>query len=597
MRRKWKRKTDTGTVVLHWLLVGSLVLSTVTGLRIASVGAGTALTNSIVDFFPAHNVWSLHLLAGLGVLVIAAAYPIYLRGTGLGRRIFLDRTRLAALWTDGSARWGVINIILYWCLFALLFTQMASGILLYRGFGGSVVDFHLLGTWLVLTYTAAHVCAHLAFGGWRQIARVFRPAPIPAGQTAWPADDADGIPVGSRLLTQRAKLIAFTCVAGGSAALAFFLYDHLSRDVLYVTRLPKGAVPLLSGDLSDPVWRSAKPLLIRTQQGANLDGTGESSVEIRAAHDDETAYFAFTWQDSTRSLKHFPLVKQADGWHVLQREQQLPEFRFLPDVKIISEAGAAEPDPPNAENTYAEDKFSVMLSSREKRFGPGAFHMGSRPIPDLPPSASGRGLHYTDDGGVVEVWVWHAASGTDTAQCSDDHIGAPLTPTPEQRSGLEPYRGGYQPDKSYRTIMDNYRPTASHTVVVPRFLPKDLTATRAAMGDIDLDCDHGEAETARWWIRQDEAVPYTSRLDAQIPVGTIIPGVVSPSNARRGPADLQCKARWAAGRWTLIAERRLDTHRPDDVVIGNGTFIWVAVFDHTLSRHTRHIRPIQLELR
>jgi hypothetical protein len=70
-------------------------------------------------------------------------------------------------------------------------------------------------------------------------------------------------------------------------------------------------------------------------------------------------------------------------------------------------------------------------------------------------------------------------------------------------------------------------------------------------------------------------------------------GILRPR--RRRPAA--GKARWAAGRWTLIAERRLDTHRPDDVVIGNGTFIWVGVFDHTLSRHTRHIRPIQLELK
>jgi hypothetical protein len=49
---------------------------------------------------------------------------------------------------------------------------------------------------------------------------------------------------------------------------------------------------------------------------------------------------------------------------------------------------------------------------------------------------------------------------------------------------------------------------------------------------------------------------------------------ISPSNGKRGPTDLQFKARWAAGRSTVIAKRRLDTHRPDDVVIGNGTFIW-----------------------
>jgi hypothetical protein len=56
------------------------------------------------------------------------------------------------------------------------------------------------------------------------------------------------------------------------------------------------------------------------QQGANLDGSGESTVEIRAVYDGDTAYFAFTWQDSTRSVKDFPLLKAIDGWHRLADE-------------------------------------------------------------------------------------------------------------------------------------------------------------------------------------------------------------------------------------------------------------------------------------
>jgi hypothetical protein len=597
MRRRWTRKTDTGTVVLHWLLVAALAVSTVTGLRIASDGASAALAKSFADFLPAHNIWFFHIIAGIGVLVIAAAYPIYLRGTGLGRRILLDRTRLAALFRGGSARWGAVNVILYWLLFALLVVQLASGILLHRGFGGSIVDLHHIVTWLILGYMAVHILAHFAFGGWRQLARVFRPSPIPTSKGSLFADDGPAFVARPNFLSARAKLVTLTCIAGLAAAVGFFLYDRLSRDMLYVTRLPKGITPRLSGDLSDPVWRSTKPLLVRTQQGANLDGTGESTVEIRALHDDQNAYFAFTWQDSTRSLKHFPLIKQADGWHLLQHEGELPQYKFLPDVTLISEANAGEPNPSNFEDTYSEDKFSVMLSNQEKRFGPGAFHMGRQPIAELPASSSGRGLHYTSDNSIVEVWLWHADSGTDTDQCDDDHIGGPLRPTPEQTAGIEPYPGGYMSDKWKHTMSENYRRAAYQSVVTPRMLPKDLAATHAAMGDIDLDCDHGEAETARWWIKEDDAVPYSGDRDNPIPVGTIIPGVITPAQVNRTPDDLQCSARWAAGRWTLIAQRHLDTHRPGDIAIGDGTFMWVAVFDHTPSRHTRHIRPIQLELR
>jgi Ethylbenzene dehydrogenase/Prokaryotic cytochrome b561 len=597
MRRRWTRKTDTGTVVLHWLLVATLTVSTVTGLRIASDGQSAALAKFFADFLPSHNIWFFHIIAGIGVLVIAAAYPIYLRGTGLGRRISLDRTRLAALFKSGSARWGTVNIVLYWLLFALLVIQLASGILLHRGFGGSIVDLHHIVTWLMLGYMVAHILAHFAVGGWRQLARVFRPSPIPASKRPLFEEDGPVFVHRANLFSARTRLVIVTCIAGLAAALGFFLYDRLSRDVLYVTRLPKGIIPRLSGDLSDPVWRSTKPLFVRTQQGANLDGTGESTVEIRAVHDDQNAYFAFTWQDSTRSLKHFPLIKQADGWHLLQHEGELPQYKFLPDVTLISQAVAAEPNPSNFEDTYSEDKFSVMLSNQEKRFGPGAFHIGRQPIAEMPPSSSGRGLHYTSDNSIVEVWLWHADSGTDTDQCDDDHIAGPAQPTPEQAAGIEPYRGGYTSDKSKHTMLENYRRAANQSVVTPRMLPRDLAVTHAAMGDIDLDCDHGEAENARWWTREEDAVPYSSDRDSLIPVGTIIPGVITPTQVNRTPDDLQCSARWAAGRWTLIAQRHLDTHHPGDITIGDGTFMWVAVFDHTPSRHTRHIRPIQLELK
>ena len=57
-------------------------------------------------------------------------------------------------------------------------------------------------------------------------------------------------------------------------------------------------------------------------------------------HDGTYAYFLFTWEDSTRSLKHLPLVKEADGWHLLHSGFQLGD-----------------------EHQYNEDKFSVLLTT------------------------------------------------------------------------------------------------------------------------------------------------------------------------------------------------------------------------------------------
>jgi hypothetical protein len=112
MRRKLKRKTDAGTTILHWTLVCALVLSTVTGLRIASAGQSAALTPSLEGWLPAHNVWFFHIMAGVTVMVVAVAYPTYLNQTGLARRVRIDWSRVRSLGGKGSARWGGLNVLI-----------------------------------------------------------------------------------------------------------------------------------------------------------------------------------------------------------------------------------------------------------------------------------------------------------------------------------------------------------------------------------------------------------------------------------------------------------------------------------------------------
>jgi hypothetical protein len=59
--------------------------------------------------------------------------------------------------------------------------------------------------------------------------------------------------------------------------------------------------------------------------------------------------------------------------------------------------------------------------------------------------------------------------------------------------------------------------------------------------------------------------------------------------------DIKGAARWGAGKWTLEVARRLDAEHPN-VSIGSNTRMWAAVFDHAQTHHTRHIRPVCLEL-
>src|SRR5262249_31712233 len=118
----------------------------------------------------------------------------------------------------------------------------------------------------------------------------------------------------------------------------------------------------------------------------------------------------------------------------------------------------------------------------------------------------------------------------------------------------------------------------------------------AALGLIDLDPEHGESENARWYMTEDESVPYSPELDRLIPEGTIIPGVILSGKFSGDRADVRCAARWHAGRWALEAGRRLAVGSPYDTAIATGTFMRVAAFDHTQIRHTRHVRPLRLEL-
>ena len=59
---------------------------------------------------------------------------------------------------------------------------------------------------------------------------------------------------------------------------------------------------------------------------------------------------------------------------------------------------------------------------------------------------------------------------------------------------------------------------------------------------------------------------------------------------------MKCAARWLAGRWTLEVSRRLNTGSKFDIPIATGVSMWVAAFDHSQTRHTRHLRPIKLEV-
>lgn len=593
------RRTDYGTVILHWALVAALAVAFVTGLRIATEAPDRTWINVLDPILPRASVWTAHIPAAVALVGVSTAYVIYIAMAGLGRRIRLDRVRLLGLFGNPQARWGAINIALYWMFYLALLTQLMTGAALYFGYANrSMLDVHWIGTWVIVGYAAVHVLAHLRLGGAAQLVRILRPTPLaPPPPPFDPAELISRLAEEQRVAPQRSAKAARGdrdrpverrgpmlqsnpfVVAMAAALVGITVLVSVERrtvDVLHMRRIAASEAPVLDGDTSDPVWRTARPIEVLTEQGGNFDGKGETAVEIRAVHDGTWAYFLFVWDDPTRSLKQLPLTKTASGWRLLHDGYEIGD-----------------------EHAYSEDKFAVLLTRTDAVLaGDTTFHAGPTPIADKPRTLSGRGLHYTD-GDIVDVWQWKATSTGPFGYMDDDHFGSPAKATSTELSGIAPYRGGFAHDPGMAGYQDNFdpRPPRSYSEsIIPRRLPKDMRAMTTALGPIDLDPAHGEAEGARWFMTEAESLPYSPELDAAIPVGTLVPGVIAAGGFSGDRADVRCAARWAAGHWALEVARRLDTDSPYDVAIRTSVFLRVAAFDHSQIRHTRHVRPIRLEV-
>ena len=552
-----RRKTDYGTIILHWVLVAAFGVALFSGLRIASEMPEQGWINLLDAVLPQTGVWVSHMQAAIVLVAVSLAYVIYLIRSGLSRRVALDKSRLRGLLSRRQARLGAISVILTWGFFLAMLALIGSGGALYFGIyaGYTAVMVHWYATWLLLAFTGLHVLTHYQLGGSSQLLRIFRPQGLPAppakldavelltllveqsersapeteggGEAAsqaslQPAQPPDTEPFGraeprhpaagsyARRAGQRRRVhprnptlqsnpfvvaaaMALTCASVVVAS------DWLDVDSLTIHRIAAADAPILDGDTSDRVWRNIEPFSVMTNAGGNFDGKGETRVDIRAVHDGTWAYFLFTWQDPTRSLKQLPLIKQSDGWHLLHRGFETGD-----------------------EHEFNEDKFSVLLTTSNATLaGDRTFHPGPHPIADAPASMTGRGLHFTTDGGYADVWEWKATSGGPTGWMDDTHFGAPLDPTPTQVAKLTPYRGGFAADPGRANYSDNFVADANSAsgLVRPLRLPTDLAATATAMGEIALDPDLGESEGARWFMTTAEIRAVFGRPGSRHPRG------------------------------------------------------------------------------
>jgi cytochrome b subunit of formate dehydrogenase len=550
---------DLFTVVVHWLLVATLLVSLGTGLRIAADDLGSlvgAIGRRLDGLLPQGAVIGWHVLASWLLLTVGIAYAAFVWRTGQGARIVPSRGGLRQL---GGALlrplrradrqvWFAFNALLFQVAFLLLVLMAATGWMIYRDIhlglpARLLTNLHGAGATLLIAYVGLHVLAQFRLD---QILKLLRPRPGYAGP-AW--------------------------VAAGVAVAAIALAAVLDRSAFSDLRVPQIATPpTLDGDGGDPAWQAAVPVTIATLRGANLPD-GAVDVEVAAVHDAEHVYLRFRWPDEEASLLHMPLVKRTDGWELMQ-------------------TGYENDD----ENVWYEDKLAVALA-RSPRLGSGTTHLG-RGLSEGAHKPLNRGLHYSEDGAIVDLWHWKAVR-TGTMRpgfVDDDHFGPPL---PEGKPGAR-YTGGYTQDPvesgGYVLNFTKLEPDQPLGVspVVPSFLPADprvLAATSLASREGAV------APLEPVSLAADQVVPYAPELDTY-PVGTVMPGVVikGPFTGDRG--DVLGEATWQDGVWTLEVARRLETGSPYDVPLrrGEAVYLWVSVFNHTQTRHSQHLRSIRVVL-
>lgn len=578
--------TSALVVALHWIVVAATILSLLTGIQIAADAPEAMISAWLRPITLEGDVHHLHLASSMALVSVAAAYLAYLFHARRLGTFKLPASRRQA--DTARLKWRRRNVRLYQFMFGLFGGIAATGALLYTGlapFGtamSQVLTLHLALSWALLGAATVHTVAQYCFGasaargaaerkahGFNWLMKILRPRfATGRARRAVPAEP-------SRLLQTHPMTVALAGAAALATGGGFLALDGQLHVELEVVEIRGNEVPVLDGLSDDPAWAKAPATWVTTYSGANLPG-GESRVEVQAARNADFLYFRFRWQDPTQSLKHLPLQKTAEGWRLLHTDYDLED-----------------------EDTYYEDKFAVVLTTWSK-VAAGVSHLGRKPLPDMPGGLSSRGLHYTKDGSVADMWQWKAVRSEPFGQLDDDSFGPPVKPKPEEIAGTKRYKGGYVTDEGDIASYNNFAsegPGGYRGAVLPKRLPADPAALARRLGPIDLDPEANDVAPLFMW--ESETVEYSPEADAAISVGTVLPGIVIGEGGISGDrGDVRTGAHWDNGWWTLEIARRLDTGSPKDTAIvpGRPVYLWVAVFDHSQTRHTRHMRPIRLSL-
>ena len=566
---------DVAVVVLHWTVTAAFVVALLTGWAIAAYEQASPSRFPGVwlrEFLPAGFVHRWHLISALLLPALLLGYAGYLLLSRQYRRLRLTGNNAAHSAVEpGSsparqrrarrrrALWAT------WILLGLLAVSLASGLLLYEpswwGWPSAWVAplawLHGVSALLLLAAALWH-----ALSQWmaEQVGKIFRARVV------------------------RLQYAALAAVFLALSLGLLYATEQQSLPSLRVPRVTEG--PRLDGTSSDAAWRQAPVQRVVTQMGDNFED-GATVVEVRAVHDGMDFFLLAQWEDPTHSQTHLPLERTARGW-------QLREEGFL----------EAE------ESRYYEDKLAVLLSPRELRAADFTrLGSGLEPGPHL---ANHRGLHSFDEG-FLDLWHWKSlrTGRQRPAKADDNHFGPVL---PSVKPGVR-YTGGYQKDWGSGGYQLNFclrsdpdcrqvMARIARTGEMEKIPGSSIDRVRRCLAAPDCEEDlipiylpeKDSSGEGVLFARPDRL--WTPAREAALPAGARVPGVVLYSRLNDDRGDVRAEAQWKEGRWTVELQRSLRTGTRHDTALqpGESVYAWFAPFDASQTGHSRHHRPVRLDL-
>lgn len=539
MKKKTPPRSATVLVLIHslWLLLMSI--NAVTGLRIQSDKTPSSLS-IMTKLLPQGDVWLWHIISGSVLFALFITYLWYYKAKR--KKLIPSAKKMAA---------NSIHSVAYIFLAFLIIGSSVTGVM-------NLIDqntdlsarIHRVFAYGYLIFLCLHLFSHIKQAGLVYVLRIIRP-------------------------NGRVRFL-FSTLSAGILAIAVSLIFIFNNAITLTVAFTDMNISI-DGKNTEPVWHNAPEVSVQTQYGDHLID-GQSRVTVRALHDKDNIYFYFTWQDPTRSQKHLPLIKTDHGWKILQSE-----FVYA------------------NEHQFYEDKFAMLLANGDALASSKSVHLGKQPLKKQPESLHGRGFHYTTDGKIYDVWHWQSVRSNMHYQADDSYFGPalpvdehfPITKAERKKGTYARYTAGYQkdPPATWSAIGMNWE-TYTQTTTHPRRLPietDDLARLKKASPSPNI------SDMGRWWFTWDDTQPYSKAKD-HFHVGTILPSVLIKSKRPGDRGDISAHGYWQDGYWHLEMKRSLDTESAYDVAITNNTYLWFAVFDHTQTKHSRHIRPVKVHL-